>query len=375
MLLTALLSASLALPAQAEIRLGTIFGSGIAFEGLIQADTNRYDNDVADLDGRRLDGRDRASGLRRAELVLKGKGPGNLAWVAGYDAEAEKFLDNNLKYSFAGGHFLQLGQFKQPNSLEELSSTRHNDFISKATVTNTYAIARRFGIAYGYETRDWGLTASIFGRELTRGLGEGNGYGLRGTWAPLNADGNVLHLGLAHAGHDTPADTFRVRARPNADLAAVRLADTGTLTGTDRVATSSLETMWIRGRFKLQGEVYRSEIARTGPGNRTYASTGAYASALWNLGGETWRYRSGVPSPPSPGDGNRGLWQLGLRYDTLDLDDGQVNGGRMDVWTVGANWYWRANVKLMLNYVSVDSVRNGLADDPDILEARVQLYW
>src|SRR3546814_8615559 len=49
-----------------------------------------------------------------------------------------------------GNHFIQAGQFKQPNSLEELSSTKNNDFISKAMVTNTFAVARRLGVGAGY---------------------------------------------------------------------------------------------------------------------------------------------------------------------------------------------------------------------------------
>ena len=66
--------------------------------------------------------------------MLKGKGPGNIEWVLGYDAKADKWLDVNAKYKLGGdaNHFLQVGQFKQPNSLEELSSTKNNDFISKA---------------------------------------------------------------------------------------------------------------------------------------------------------------------------------------------------------------------------------------------------
>ena len=47
---------------------------------------------------------------------------------------------------------MQVGQFKQPNSLEELSSTKNNDFISKAMVTNTFGVARRLGGAYSYGT-------------------------------------------------------------------------------------------------------------------------------------------------------------------------------------------------------------------------------
>src|SRR3546814_19502946 len=68
------------------------------------------------------------------------------------------------------------------------------------------------------------------------------------------------------------------------------------------------------------------------------------------------------------------MWQLCLRYDTIDLDDGAVEGGKMDTWTAGVNWYWRSNFKFMLNYVKVDSERQGLDDDPSIGEARAQFY-
>jgi len=39
------------------------------------------------------------------------------------------------------------------------------------------------------------------------------------------------------------------------------------------------------------------------------------------------------------------------------------------------NWYWRSNFKFALNYVKVNSERQGLSDDPDIVEARAQFYW
>ena len=144
-LVLALLAAVAAPAAHAEVAIDVIGGSEVSFEGLVQADGNWFDNDLADLNGASVNGKDSEFELRRAELVLKGKGPGNIEWVVGYDAKADKFLDTNLKYKIGGNgnHYLQLGQFKQPNSLEELSSTKNNDFISKATVTNTYAAARR----------------------------------------------------------------------------------------------------------------------------------------------------------------------------------------------------------------------------------------
>ena len=118
-----------------------------------------------------------------------------------------------------------------------------------------------------------------------------------------------------------------------------------------------------------------------------------------------------MPTTPLPDDPASGMWQLGLRYDTIDLNDGTssrrhpdrrarssaCSAARWTRWTVGVNWYWRSNFKFMLNYVMVDSSQllrphlgrpyaedpanndrlvNGVVDDnPNILEARLQFYW
>lgn len=380
----------------AQVAIDVIGGSEITFEGMLQADGNWFDNDRADLNGNGANGKDSEFELRRAELILKGKGPGSLDWVVGYDAKADKFLDTNARYKFAGslGPYLQLGQYKQPNSLEELSSTKHNDFISKATVTNTYAVGRRLGAAMGIGGDDWSLTASAFGRELTRNLAHGSGYGLRGTFAPLNQPGQVLHLGLSVADYDTDADTLRLRARPNADLATVRLVDSGELRDTDRLRTIGAEAMLLQGPLKLQAEYYDANASRQL--HADYRSNGWYVSGVWNLTGEGWGYKGGVASVPLPDAPASGMWQLAARYDRIDLDDGGLHaasapglapevlgvlGGEMDIWTIGANVYWRSNIKAALNYVHADSRRysnsaQGFVDDkPSSVQARLQFYW
>ena len=373
----ALLAVLAAPAAHAEIAIDSIAGSDISFEGLVQADGNWFSNDVRDLNGTGNDGRDSEFELRRAELVLKGKGPGNIEWVLGYDAKANKYLDVNAKYKIGGdsNHFMQFGQFKQPNSLEELSSTKNNDFISKASVTNTFALSRRLGAGYGYGGDNWGVNVSGFGREWTRNRAHGSGYGARGYWAPLKEKGDLLHFGLSYVDYDTDADTLRYRVRPNADLATERLIDTGNLTDTDRIGTLGFESMWVRGPFKLQGEYFTSNVKRYGAASQDFTATGGYVSGVWNITGETWGYKGGTPTTPLPDEPASGLWQVGLRYDTLDLNDNSVLGGRMKALTAGVNWYWRSNFKFMLNYVKVTSEKAGLNDDPNIVEARVQFHF
>ena len=299
--------------------------------------------------------------------------------MVGYDAKAEKWLDVNAKYRPGGGrHFIQLGQYKQPNSLEENTSSRANDFISKAMATNTFALGRRVGMGYGLGDSDWGILVSAFGDELTADGATGKGAAIRGHFAPLNDKGRILHLGLSHLRYDAEQsgvdEVARFRTRPNADLASIRLIDTGSLPFADRIDTSGVEAMWVQGPVKVQAEYLRTTVTRNN-GLPNFDGGGGYASALWNLTGETWGYKAGVPTTPSAADARRGMWQLGARFDTMDLDDNPVAGGKMTAWTLGANWYWQKHFKAALNHVMVRSDRRNVNDNPDITELRLQFHW
>lgn len=373
----------LAAPPQARaIDLGTVGPFDLAFEGLLQVDGYRYHRDWGDV------GDD--SGIRRAELVLKGEGPGGFDWVVGRDLESQRWLDVNGRLRFADGtQYLRVGQAKQPIGLEELSSSATNDFIAKAAATNVFAVSRRLGVGWGIDRGDWGVSAGWFDRELTRDQAEGRGLAARGTWAPVRGEGEVLHLGLSAARFDAPDAGVRLRARPNADLSDTRLLDTALMADASRQRTIGAEALWFRGPLKLQGEWLQATVERALAPD--FNARGGYASALWNLAGEGWSYRDGVPRTPTRGDGAAGLWQLGLRYDHLDLDDfnaapgtgavAGVAGGTMDVWTVGVNWYWRGHLKVALNHVAAATRRldpataSRLDIDPDITEVRVQLHW
>jgi phosphate-selective porin OprO/OprP len=59
------------------------------------------------------------------------------------------------------------------------------------------------------------------------------------------------------------------------------------------------------------------------------------------------------------------MWQVGLRYEGIDLDDGTVLGGEENNLTLGVNWYWHTNFKFMANYVRVESERRGVEDNPN----------
>lgn len=405
LLAVAVLSA-LSAPAFADMEFDVIGGSEITFTGLLQADSYFYDTDLATLGSTggttAGDGIDTDYGMRRAEIVFTGKGPGMWNWVVGYDARADKFLDTNISYKFSQFTAIKVGQFKQPNSLEELTSTKNNDFIAKAMNTNLQGVARRFGASAATGAANWTVTGSVFTRELTRNLGEGNGFGVRGTWAPILEDGNYLHLGLSLVDYDArdagsavgvvPVvdgdGRARFRVRPDADITGTRLVDSGQFTDADKIQTIGAEAAWVHGPVKIQSEYMRTSVSRDL--HADYNFDGWYVSGVWNITGETWTYKDGVVATGLPSEPSSGMWQVGLRYDHVDLNDGSftapstvsgVLGGKESNWTVGVNWYLRSNFKLAANYVMVSSERFNsgsklfIQDDPNVFEIRAQLYW
>ena len=153
-----------------------------------------------------------------------------------------------------------------------------------------------------------------------------------------------------------------LRVRPDADLTGTRLIDSGQITDADRISTIGLEGAWVQrpvqGAGRVHGHQRQPRHAR-----RLQPATAGTSRRLEphrrDLGLQGRRHRApGLPNEPASG-----MWQLGLRYDHADLNDGSVSpprppvvtgvlGGEESNWTVGVNWYWRSNFKFSaLNYV------------------------
>ena len=400
-LLSLAVATALSGAAQAEVAIDVIGGSEISFEGLVQTDMDWYSEDLnsPNLDADPKDGDDSDYNLRRAELILKGKGPGMWSWVLGYDAYANKFLDTNIAYRM-GDNYFTVGQYKQPNSLEELTSTKNNDFQSKAMTTNLFAVGRRVGASYAYLTPNFGGSASFYGNELTPNespsLGTGNGFGVRGYYAPINSDAHFLHFGLSYIDMDvrnsSNQEIARLRVRPDADLSAARLIDTGNFSA-ESLSVFGIEAAYVQGPFKFQGEYMDNTFSRP-TGFADFDANSFYAYGVWNITGESWGYRNGLITTPLPNNPNLGMWQVGVRYDDANLNDGSVDytnpsapvvtgilGGEEENWTLGVNWYWRSNFKVQLNYVMVNSSKYNttakavVENNPDITTLRLQFYW
>jgi phosphate-selective porin OprO/OprP len=74
-------------------------------------------------------------------------------------------------------------------------------------------------------------------------------------------------------------------------------------------------------------------------------------------------------------DGGPGAWELVLRYSRIDLDSGNVTGGRFWRFTPMVNWHMSDNVRLEFAYGYGHLNRFDLAGNTQFFQSRVQLQF
>jgi phosphate-selective porin OprO/OprP len=181
--------------------------------------------------------------------------------------------------------------------------------------------------------------------------------------APLYADdgAKVVHLGVdyIHRFRDGTPDTLRYRQSPGSHLAQY-WADTESFAAND-ADVLNLELAGVCGPFSAQAEFTRSWVQGS-KGLRDSQLWGLYAFVSYFLTGEQRAYdlgngRFGRVRPRAnfnPTQGDWGAWEIAARYSYLDLNDGDLTGGRLWDLTAGINWYLYPNLRLMFNYVYAD---------------------
>lgn len=367
------LGISLSLPAHAQDwPLSKTFDNGVeaGAEGLFQYDWNAFDHD------RQADGsplfRD-SDGWRRQELDLFVKKKGSFDIAAGYDFASDDWVDNYLALEGKAGKF-QFGEFRTPVGWESATTSGSaNTFIEAGLPVEMAYEGRRAGLGWTWVgIPHWSLQLAWFAPHDLNHDGAGRTLAARAVFTPIARPDEVVHLGLAASRENRDDGTAQLRARPEANLTPVRLVDTGTLSDVDHIARGGLEAAWMNGPLLLQGEYLAMHVARNAPGN--FDSHGYYVSASCMLTGESHVYTDTAfdnPAPTRPA----GALEAAVRYSTVDLDDGSIDGGTEHDWTLGLNWYIGEHFKLQANAIRAFSDRGNLKVDPHIYELLAQMSF
>jgi phosphate-selective porin OprO and OprP len=380
--------------------------------GRLQTDYNAIDQDF-DITGRP----DVSSAeLRRARLGVEGVLFYNVAYKFEVDFanDVTAIKDAYVEYNgLADGLSLRAGNFKTPNSLDEMTSSRFLTFLERAAFVEAWGLDRQIGAGVIYAKDHYTVSAGIFGPEPFEDelfLDDVVTGAARLTLAPINREVNgvhqVVHLGASWRGRQNAEDRrsasnaaivnpfndelFRYRAR-GADLhLADRFVQTPQIFDEDQFW--GLEGAVIWGPVHVVGEYTEldASIARDAFGTTVCCSgsdptyNGWYVEAGAFLTGETRSYKEGefgrikVKNPVLGGGkgGGWGAWQIAGRYDVIDLTDKAqtiqnaniVSGGNFlqslstsctlcgeqKTWEIVVNWWLNDYTGLQFQYSQSD---------------------
>jgi phosphate-selective porin OprO/OprP len=161
----------------------------------------------------------------------------------------------------------------------------------------------------------------------------------------------IVHLGLATSYTFAGSHEVHYQARPESCLAPFAV-DTGAVDA-DQAFLLGFEVAARRGPLSIQSEILHAFVNR---GSERFP--GMYVSAAYVLTGEVRPYDreqaifAGVlPSRPlSLRAGTFGAAEVAARWSWVDLESGDVHGGRLHELGAGFNWYWNQWIRWQANY-------------------------
>ena len=339
--------------------------------------------------------------FRRARLYIAGTIYDNVGFKAQYDfagGDAD-FKDVYINAKTPLGK-VTVGHHYTPFGLEEQTSSKYITFMERSFAAG-FSPSRKTGVsvAHGWLPEGVHLGTGIFRNSDDYGDDKDNqGAGeylaavrLSGTVMEDKGSDMLLALGgsLANRGESksTNSDGFddrrtRFRSR-GAQHLGPRWVDTGTFAVDDDTQLYGLDAAFRMGALHAQAE-YAGASYSTKDGDADVDAWGVQVGYF--LTGESRKFKGDNWDRTSPssnygdteGDGI-GAWEVAVRYDTIDLNDGPLMGGEADQITFGLNWYLNPNTRIMWNYVMADmsnlddGTPGGTDADVDVFEMRFQV--
>jgi len=312
------------------------------------------------------------------------------AFDKGFESESDDSItlfDWRLDIPFFRNSVMSIGKQKEPISMERLTGMVFLPWQERSAPADGLLPSRNVGIVWNgsspatYSSWAFGVFNDWFdaGQSYSESASQFAG---RFTWAPMRSEdeSNLLHLGLGYRYSDAK-EGFRFRTEPEFNQAPV-FVDTGFgsdsgLWPADSLETYNLELSWRKGPIWLASEYFRTDVKNAALKNPTF--DGYYVSANWVLTGEMRPYskKNGlfrpVPIARTVYQNGKGAWEIAARYSELDLSDGRIAGGEMQIASLGLNWWLTPFFSLGANYRYIWNELDGVQGTSSGLMTRILL--
>lgn len=342
--------------------------------GRIYVDTAAFDQNA--IDKLRWDEQNGVE-FRAARINLSGKGFNVIKYKIEFDfagkntAKAKDVYIGITDLPFIQN--LKVGHFKEPFSLDELTSSRFITFMERNVTGGALAPARHFGVmAHGWSAGENTTYAIGYFAEKDNDGGKiqndimGGAATMRGTFLPWYDEATegrgLLHIGAAFSHQRAFDNTYEFGFRPECHLAHGNTFDMDDVDTRNLIGT---ELAFVYGPLSFQAEYFVNYINRTNHDN--CKSQGAYGYVSYFLTGENRVYNrhKGCFARVKPYENffrvrdecgsvytGIGAWELKYRYSWFDAYDGGLLGfDTVGDHTLGVNWYLTPYTRLMLEYI------------------------
>lgn len=256
---------------------------------------------------------------------------------------------------------LSIGQVNPGFSLENTASGKWIPFLERSAPTQAFGPT---GLGLGVHLDHWGdayyLNASATTpKQAESNTGRPNGSDRWSTSArlgilPYKQGNKILQVGVSGHYENTHNASFSVLPEVKARN-AVKVVNTTSVGGTTSISSKNLYT-WDLELSGQNGPLYADlEYQRVNVNRSNQAKLhfdGYHAQAAYVLTGEsrTFNPKNGTYNQVVP-NSIGGAWEVAVRYSHIDLNNKDIQGGRMNNATVGLNWYANSNIRVTGNYI------------------------
>ncbi|HEY2410790.1 MAG TPA: porin [Pirellulaceae bacterium] len=321
--------------------------------------------------------------FRRARLTGRGEILDVVEYSVGFDfAQSGRptFLDNWIavkELPILGN--VRAGHFFEPFSLERYSSNRYGTFMERS-LADAFAPARNLGImahdTWGEnEDGTWAVgwfraNSNNFGDDFSSV--DGNALTTRMTWLPYydqdRGGRSFIHVGAAYSFRAEDQRQIQFESFPEARQGTPGTPGIPPFVDTGIIAANNdqrlgLELAVVHGPLYVQSEYMCSRVDQIGGPSLFFQ--GAYGFVSYFLTGEnrTYSKRQGTIDRVYPNtnffrvrtnDGIEtgwGAWEVAARWSYIDLNNQNIQGGRLNDATLTLNWHLNPYFRIRWEYI------------------------
>lgn len=306
------------------------------------------------------------------------------AFDKGFEIERQDsfaLLDYRLDIPVFERMFVSIGKQKEPISMERIMSMVQLPMQERSSVSDAFLPSRNFGVVLSgnalNQNMSWagGIFNNFIDSDESIGSTATQVIG-RVTWLPYISqdESNLVHLGVG-VRHSNGKQGTQFLTEPEFNKSPI-FVDTGFMDADD-ISQLNLEATWRKGPYWLAAEYISSDVDSPVFGDRSF--DGFHVTGSWIFSGEMRAYNrksgilGGVPVSKSVYQGGWGAWEVSMRYSTLDLTDGLVDGGEMDIWSFGLNWWLSPIFNVNVNYRYIFNEQGGFSGESSGFISRVMV--